>query len=100
MDVVHWNCNVCFVWSIEVFMISKINRKSIVIISTIIAISAIMLALVFVILPMSAPHNPETIAWLNQAECEELREWIESKKGTFEKYQSTANGIYEFKECE
>ena len=33
----------------------------------------IVLSLVLVILPMSAPHNPETIEWLNQAECEELK---------------------------
>ena len=81
-------------------MTAGLSRTSIIIISTLVAIAIIVLALVLVILPMSAPHNPETIAWLNQAECDELREWIESKKGTFEKYQSTAKGIYDYKGCE
>ena len=59
-------------------------------------IAAIVIATVIVIflvaIPLSQPHNPETIQWLNQAECNELKEWIESKKGTLEKYQNTAKG--------
>ena len=55
--------------------------------------------LLFVVIPLSQPHNPETIAWLNQAECSELLDWINERKGTLEKYQSTAKGIYDYKEC-
>ena len=63
-------------------------------------ISVIALVLLFVVIPLSQPNNPETIAWLNQAECEELLDWINERKGTLEKYQSTAKGIYDFKKCE
>ena len=55
--------------------------------------------MLFVVIPLSQPHNPETIAWLNQAECDELLDWINERKGTLEKYQSTAKGIYDFKGC-
>ena len=68
----------------------------IIIVAVVVAIMIIML----VVIPISAPHNPETVEWLNQAECAELKDWIESKKGTLEKYQSTAKGIYDFKGCE
>ncbi|MCH9659133.1 hypothetical protein K0U27_10705 [archaeon] len=61
---------------------------------------AILFVLFLIVLPLSVPHNPETIEWLNQAECDDLKKWIESKKGTLEKYQSTAKGIYDFKECD
>ena len=71
-----------------------------ILIASIIVAAVIVLVLMLIVLPLSAPHNPETIEWLNQAECDELKEWIESKKGTLEKYQSTANGIYDFKNCE
>ncbi|MCH9657819.1 hypothetical protein K0U27_03830 [archaeon] len=68
-----------------------------VVCAVIIAIIAVVI--LFVVMPLSQPHNPETIDWLNQAECDELKEWIDSKKGTLEKYQSTAQGIYDFKNC-
>jgi len=66
-------------------------------------ISAIVIAILIVIflvaIPLSQPHNPETIEWLNQAECGELLDWINERKGTLEKYQSTAKGIYDYKGC-
>lgn len=65
----------------------------------IIATAIIASIVVLVIVPLSQPHNPETIAWLNQAECDELLEWINEKKWTLEKYQSTAKNIYDYKEC-
>ena len=49
-----------------------------------------MAIVTLVVIPLSQSHDPETIKWLNQAEYDELKEWIESKKGTLEKYQSTA----------
>ena len=66
----------------------------------IIAAMAILLIVFLIVLPFFAPHDPETIEWLNSAECGELKEWIESKRGTLEKYQSTAKGIYDFKNCQ
>ena len=50
-------------------------------------------------MPLSQPPNPETIEWLNQAECDELLNWINERKGTLEKYQSTAKGIYDYQGC-
>ena len=75
------------------------NRFLIIGIIIAVAISIIVGVLVFLVIPLSIPHNPETIAWLNQAECGELLEWINERKGTLEKYQSTAKGIYDYKEC-
>ena len=75
------------------------NRFLIIAILVAIAIAIIVGVIVFVVMPLSQPHNPETIAWLNQAECAELLEWINERKGTLEKYQTTAQGIYDFKEC-
>lgn len=69
------------------------------IIGIMVAISIIVGVIVLVVIPLSQPHDPETIAWLNQAECDELLEWINERKGTLEKYQSTAKGIYDYKEC-
>ena len=66
---------------------------------TAVAITIIIGVIVFIVIPLSQPHNPETIAWLNQAECDELLEWINERKGTLEKYQSTAKGIYDYKGC-
>lgn len=63
------------------------------------AITIIIGVIVFIVIPLSQPHNPKTIAWLNQAECDELLEWINERKGTLEKYHSTAKGIYDYKEC-
>jgi len=80
-------------------MVQVMLMVKILIASSIAAIS-IVLVLFLIVLPLSTPHNPETIEWINQAECDELKEWIESKKGTLEKYQSTAKGIYDFKNCE
>ena len=75
------------------------NRFLIIGIIVAVAIAIIITVIVFVVTPLSQPHNPETIAWLNQAECEELLEWINERKGTLEKYQSTAKGIYDHKGC-
>ena len=63
------------------------------------AIAIIVGVILLVVIPLSQPHNPETIEWLNQAECDELLDWINERKGTLEKYQSTAKGIYDYKEC-
>ena len=68
-----------------------------IIAAIVIAVTAIVV--LFVVIPLSQPHNPETIAWLNQAECDELLNWINERKGTLEKYQSTAKGIYDYKGC-
>lgn len=65
-----------------------------------IVIATIIGIIVFVVMPLSQLHNPETIEWLNHAKCDELLDWINEKKGTLEKYQSTAKGIHDFKECE
>ncbi len=67
--------------------------------SLIVTVTVVALVLLLIILPLLAPHNLETVEWLNQAEYNELKEWISSKKGTLEKYQSTAQGIYDFKNC-
>ena len=75
------------------------NHLLIIGIFCVIAVTVSAIVVIFVVIPLLQPHNPETIAWLNQAECDELGKWIESKKGTLEKYQSTAKGIYDFKEC-
>ena len=61
--------------------------------------TVITTVIIFVVIPLSQPHNPETIAWLNQAECDELLDWINERKGTLEKYQTTAKGIYDHKGC-
>ena len=75
------------------------NRYLIIGIIAAIAATVIITVIVFVVIPLSQPHDPETIAWLNQAECDELLDWINERKGTLEKYQSTAQGIYDFKGC-
>ena len=75
------------------------NHFLIIGIITAVAITIIIGVIVFIVIPLSQPHNPETIAWLNQAECDELLEWINERKGTLEKYQSTAKGIYDYKGC-
>lgn len=75
------------------------NRFLIIGIIAAIAIAIIVCVILFVVIPLSQPHNPETIAWLNQAECDELLDWINERKGTLEKYQSTAQGIYDYKGC-
>ena len=75
------------------------NRFLIIGIIAAVAIAIIVGVIVLVVIPLSQPHNPETIAWLNQAECDELLDWIHERKGTLEKYQSTAKGIYDYKEC-
>ena len=64
-----------------------------------VAIAIIVGVILLVVIPLSQPHNPETIEWLNQAECDELLDWINERKGTLEKYQSTAKGIYDYKGC-
>ena len=76
------------------------NRNLIIAVICAVVITIITIIILFVVIPLSQPHNPETIEWLNQAECDELLDWINEKKGTLEKYQSTAKGIYDFKECE
>ena len=75
------------------------NRFLIIGIIVAVAISIIIGVLVLVVIPLFQPHNPETIAWINQAECSELLDWINERKGTLEKYQSTAKGIYDYKGC-
>ena len=75
------------------------NRSLIIAIICAIVITTIVIVILFVVIPLSQPHNPETIAWLNQAECDELLDWINERKGTLEKYQSTAKGIYDHKGC-
>ena len=75
------------------------NRNLIIGIICAVVIAIIAIVILFVVIPLSQPHNPETIAWLNQAECDELLDWINERKGTLEKYQSTAKGIYDFKGC-
>ena len=75
------------------------NHFLIIGIITAVAITIIIGVIVFIVIPLSQPHDPETIAWLNQAECDELLEWINERKGTLEKYQSTAKGIYDYKGC-
>ena len=76
------------------------SRNLIIVIFSTVVIAMITVVILFVLVPLSQPHNPETIAWLNQAECYELSDWIDERKGTLEKYQSTAKGIYDYKECE
>ncbi|MCH9658481.1 hypothetical protein K0U27_07280 [archaeon] len=71
----------------------------IIVIISVIIITIVSTVMIFVVMPLSQPHNPETMAWLTQAECGELLEWINERKGTLEKYHSTAKGIYDFKEC-
>ena len=75
------------------------NRSLIIAIICAIVITTIVIVILFVVIPLSQTHNPETIAWLNQAECDELLDWINERKGTLEKYQSTAKGIYDHKGC-
>ena len=65
----------------------------------IVSIVITTIIILFVVIPLSQPHNPQTIEWLNQAECNELLDWINERKGTLEKYQSTAKGIYDHKGC-
>lgn len=77
---------------------STLNRNLIIGIICVIIVT-VVIVISFIVIPMSQPHNPETIAWLNQAECDELLDWINERKGTLEKYQSTAKGIYDYKEC-
>ncbi len=62
-------------------------------------IMSILIVVMLVVIPLSQPHDPKTIEWLNRAGCDELLNWINEKKGTLEKYQSTAKGIYDYKEC-
>ena len=76
-----------------------VNRFLIIGIIVVVGIAITASVIVFVVIPLSQPHNPETIAWLNQAECDELLNWINERKGTLEKYQSTAQGIYDYKGC-
>ena len=66
---------------------------------TIGAVTAIIVVLALVVIPLTQPHDPETIAWINQASCEELADWIESKRWTLAKYQSTAKNIYQYNGC-
>ena len=75
------------------------KRSLIIGIIAAIVIAVTVVVILFVVIPLSQPHNPETIAWLNQAECDELLDWINERKGTLEKYQSTAKGIYDYKGC-
>lgn len=75
------------------------NRNLIIGIIFAVVITIIAIIVLFVAIPLSQSHNPETISWLNQAECNELLDWINERKGTLEKYQSTAKGIYDYKEC-
>ena len=75
------------------------NSYLIIGVITAITITITIIVITLVIIPLSQPHNPETIAWLNQAECDELLDWINERKGTLEKYQNTAQGIYNHKEC-